>query len=45
MKTYKAKRNLGDNYTAEYSVKAESKEEAERKIFEMTGEHLKITEK
>lgn len=45
MKTYKAKRSLGDNYIAEYFVKADSKEEAERKIFEMTGERLKVTEK
>lgn len=45
MKTYKAKRSLGDNYTAEYFVKADSKEEAEHKIFEMTGERLKVTEK
>ena len=45
MKTYKANRSLGDNYTAEYFVKADSKEEAERKIFEMTGERLKVTEK
>ena len=44
MTTYKAKRMLTENYTAEYRVKAESKEEAERKIFEMTGEHLKVTE-
>ena len=45
MKIFKAKRKLAENYTAEYIIKAESKEEAERKIFEMTGEHLKVTEK
>ena len=45
MKTYKAKRALAENYTAEYFIKAESKEEAERKIFAMTGERLKVTEK
>lgn len=45
MITFKAKRKLAENYTAEYFVKADSKEEAERKIFEMTGERLKVTEK
>ena len=44
MKTFKAKRALTENYTAEYRVKAENKEEAEKKIFAMTGEHLKVTE-
>ena len=45
MKIFKAKRKLAENYTAEYIIKAESKEEAERKIFKMTGERLKVTEK
>lgn len=45
MKIFKAKRNLTDNCTAEYFVKAEDKKEAERKIYEMTGERLKVTEK
>ena len=44
MKTFKAKRALAENYTAEYRVKAEDKKEAEKKIFAMTGEHLNVTE-
>lgn len=44
MKTFKANRALTENYTVEYRVKAENKEEAEKKIFAMAGEHLKVTE-
>lgn len=44
MKTYKAKRNIGDHCNAEYRVKANNQKEAEQKIFEMTGERLKVSE-
>jgi PDZ domain-containing secreted protein len=38
MKTYIARKDMGDGYKVEYRVKAESKEEAEKKIREISGE-------
>jgi PDZ domain-containing secreted protein len=44
MKTYVAKKDLGEGYKVEYRVKAENKEEAQKKISEISGEQ-KITVK
>lgn len=44
MKTYVAKKDLGDGYKVEYRVKAETKEEAQAKICKISGEE-KITVK
>lgn len=44
MKTFTAKRNISDGYSVEYRVKAENKDEAMKKIYEMSGERLKTTE-
>lgn len=38
MKTYIARKDMGDGYKVEYRVKAENKEEAEKKIREISGE-------
>lgn len=45
MKTYSAKKDMGSGFSVEYRVKAESKEEALRKIREISGEYiLKVKE-
>lgn len=44
MKTFYAKRTA-DDYTAEYTVQAVDKKEAEQKIMTICGEKIKVTEK
>lgn len=45
MKTYTAKKDMGEGYKAEYRVKAETKEEAAKKIREISGENtIKVSE-
>lgn len=43
MKTYTATTDRGF-YTVQYTVKAWLKEDAEQRIFEMSGEHLTVKE-
>ena len=45
MKIFVAKRNIAPGYSVEYRIKADTKEEAQKKIYQMCGERLKVTEK